>query len=245
MEFKKSELIGEGVIAKIYLKEGYAYKKFKLDSMTSWIHYEFDVHKEVEENTQLNVVKYYEVLDDSIIKMEYIKGMNLSKVVRNKMMTMPKNIEVIIDIQQSIHAYTNLKLQNAHEVYKKKIENSSIKKEIKNVALKNLNKIEKMNILCHLDIHYENIMFDGHRYYIIDWSSALLANPVFDIARTYVIFKQYVKRQANNYLKKALERTGITKEEFERALFVVVAIRVIELGNHPFSKELLTLITYI
>lgn len=49
-------------------------------------------------------------------------------------------------------------------------------------------------------------MYAHSEYYIIDWINAKLGNPVLDIARTYVVLKQYAQRQANKYLKMIVQK---------------------------------------
>ena len=44
-------------------------------------------------------------------------------------------------------------------------------------------------------------MYDHSEDSIIDWVNTKLGNPVLDIARTYIILKQYAQRMANKYLK--------------------------------------------
>ena len=53
--------------------------------------------------------------------------------------------------------------------------------------------------ICHLDLHFLNIMIpeNGLDYRIIDWMNARLAPPVFDYARTYVIFEEFSVKTLN------------------------------------------------
>lgn len=41
--------------------------------------------------------------------------------------------------------------------------------------------------LCHGDFHPGNIIESGKKHYIIDWSSASIGSPLFDIAHTYLL----------------------------------------------------------
>lgn len=90
--------------------------------------------------------------------------------------------------------------------------------------------------ICHLDMHFLNIMIpsdaellaDKINYTIIDWMNARLAPPVFDYARTYVIFNEFAK-EAVDFYKAAIwpdiQALGISEEDFFDAVKVCTVLR--------------------
>jgi hypothetical protein len=63
-----------------------------------------------------------------------------------------------------------------------------------------------------------------------------------DIARTYIIFKQYIKRQANKYLRTILKKTGYKEEDVIKALPLMAFIRLRESDDENLNKMLIDII---
>ncbi len=90
--------------------------------------------------------------------------------------------------------------------------------------------------ICHLDMHFLNIMIpantpliaDKINYTIIDWMNTRVAPPVFDYARTYVIFNDFAK-EAVEFYKSAVwpdvQTLGISDEDFSDAVKVCTILR--------------------
>ena len=69
---------------------------------------------------------------------------------------------------------------------------------------------------------------NGPEYIIIDWMNARLAPPVFDYARTYVIFEEFSEAGLNIYIEKVLHQmweTGVSENDFYDAVKVCRMIR--------------------
>ena len=92
------------------------------------------------------------------------------------------------------------------------------------------------NCICHLDMHFLNIMIpddaeliaDKIDYTIIDWMNARLAPPVFDYARTYVIFNEFAKEVLDIYKTAVLPdllSLNISEEDFFEAVNVCTILR--------------------
>jgi predicted Ser/Thr protein kinase len=50
-----------------------------------------------------------------------------------------------------------------------------------------LDRLPSGTTLCHGDFHPGNIIESGKKHYVIDWSSASIGSPLFDIAHTYLL----------------------------------------------------------
>ena len=84
-------------------------------------------------------------------------------------------------------------------------------------------------------MHFLNIMVpeDLSSFTLIDWMNARLAPPVFDYARTYVIFEEFSKEALEIYKEKVLPYmwdTGVSEKDFKDALEVSRIIRNREKG---------------
>ena len=93
--------------------------------------------------------------------------------------------------------------------------------------------------ICHLDMHFLNIMIpdnaeliaDKINYTIIDWMNARLAPPVFDYARTYVIFNEFAKEALPLYKAAVwsdILSLGVSEDDFFEAVKICTVLRIHE-----------------
>ena len=85
-------------------------------------------------------------------------------------------------------------------------------------------------------------MFENQKYYIIDWVNAKNSHPILDIARTYVILKQYASRQSNKYLKLIIKKSGFDEELVTPAVTVMATLRLLDNDTNTFKSNLYELI---
>ena len=86
------------------------------------------------------------------------------------------------------------------------------------------------SVICHLDLHFLNIMLAPNKtdFTVIDWITARLAPPVFDYARTWVIFNEASKEAVDFYTQtiwKDVQALGISEDDFYEAVEVSKIIR--------------------
>ncbi len=217
------EKIGEGKTAIIYSDGKFAYKKFKA-SYKGNEQYEMRVQNEVFNHTKLPVLKYE--LENDMLKMPFINGVEFAE----RMLVERYRAWLVdfIDLQTSIYQYKDLNLPDSFKVYKNQIEETDIDDTLKKNALDALVRVPYMQSLCHFDFHPLNIMYEDDIYYIMDWTNAKLSNPVMDIASTYIIFRLYIKRQANKYLREIIKKTGFNRNDIIEALPVIAFIKLRE-----------------
>lgn len=233
-------LVGQGKTAKIYLLNGEAFKCFPINYPLDWIKYEVSIQNEIYNKTDLPILAYELIEQDCEIKMPFIKGIELTDRMRKE--RYKNGLEDLILLQKSIYEYSELSLQNAHDVFEANIQNSKLSNHVKQKALDSLYSIKRDNVLCHFDIHFSNIMFDGQKYYIIDWVNAKLANPILDVVRTYIILKQYVMRMAGKYLKTMAKELKVDIDDFKKAIPIMAALRMLENDVAVYHEQLLEMI---
>ena len=237
---KERKLIGKGRVSSIYSDGLNAFKTYPSDYSLDWIMYEYKIHNEVYKKTNLPLLKYELIESDKEIKMDIINGLSLADRMRKQKYLY--GLDDLISLQKDIFKYSDLNIPDAFATFEKRIKESNLEDAIKDKALQSLYSIEKMNILCHFDLHFENIMYDGNKYFIIDWVNALLSNPILDIARVYIILKQYAKRLAYKYLNNVTKQLNINKIDVIKSLPIIASLRLLENDDISFNKTLIELI---
>lgn len=234
------QLIGKGRISSIYTDGFYAYKTYPSDYKLSWIEDEVNIQNEISKKTDLPVINYELDRANKEIKMDMIKGITLADKMRHE--GYKNGLKDLIEIQKRIHSFTNLNLPKASLVFKSRINDANLDESFKVKALKSLYSIEEKSALCHFDLHFENIMFEGEKLYIIDWVDAKLSNPILDITRSYIIMREFIPSIASKYLKLVKENFNVTIDEMNKILPFIAAIRLTETTNEKFKKSLVDMI---
>jgi aminoglycoside phosphotransferase (APT) family kinase protein len=125
-----------------------------------------------------------------------------------------------------------------------KIKNSElIDGFIKNELLLLLARLDDNSFnLCHGDMHPLNVLYDGNKYWVIDWVDAACGNPLADACRSYLIFKQYISRCAGIYLRLYCKESGVKQEDVLAWLPIIAAARLDENIDDKTKTWLLSLI---
>ena len=176
--------------------------------------------------------------------MEYIAG---DPIMREKMEKdeQLKAISTLVKLQCRVHAITADELPNQADRLTWKINhNDYIELAVKN---KLISRLCDLNIgsknLCHGDFHPLNVLFDGNKYWIIDWVDATMGNPLADACRTYLIFGQILTRLAGTYLRLFCEETNIEKEAVLEWLPVIAGARLSEKMDDKARAMMLSIIS--
>lgn len=230
-------LIGSGMTASVYFEEGFAYKVYKPSHDIHAIEYEKRLTNLIKEQTSLNMPFFYDTNNDHELKMTYFSGETLA--VHSIKRHYKNGIEDLIRLGDEIHSYHVKGLENAHDRFFETLSKSSLDENIKDKALDYLASIKHMDNLLHLDLHFENILFDGSSHFIIDWVNAKQGNPVLDLARSYVILREHAYRLSINYLKKL---KSMRLESLDEAIFIMAALRFIEIGYNTKSLRIIELL---
>jgi thiamine kinase-like enzyme len=103
---------------------------------------------------------------------------------------------------------------------------SRLDKVVNHTALRYLNEIQETSNLCHLDLHPLNVMYANKQYFIIDWMSASLGNPVIDYARTYVLLSEKWPHMAQRYMELLSKERDADLTDFDKAVFIARSVDV-------------------
>lgn len=233
------KILGQGKTATIYLRDSYAVKEYEERMDQRFIDHEKEIVKSVLEQTEILVPKIYESKDRQI-KMDWIDGVSLGDRMQKDKYKLA--CEDMVDLQMQIHSYQGVLRENAHLVYKEIIEKSKVSKDLKDMALASLEKVPVKDQLCHFDLHPLNIMYDQKDYYVIDWMNAKNANPILDIARTYIILRRVAYRFSGKYLTMITKKYKLKKEQVYQAIPAIALIRFLvdnALEDETYLKDLM------
>jgi len=226
-------------MAKVYIEDDFVYKTYDDFYPEEWVDKEIYIHDILLRKTDLNVTDM-EKVNAHEIKMPFLSHQNLGfYLMRNVDDSL---IDDFVKVQQEIHQYKSLELENAHIVFKRWIEMSQLSREIKHIAQNILDTVEYENHLCHFDYQPSHVVIHNNAYYIMDWIHAKLANPILDIANTYVILRLDQYDLAHKYMQKIINMTDYTKEQILFAVPLMAAIKMIETDDIYEHKVLTTLV---
>lgn len=221
--------IGAGMVAKVYSWNGYAYKCFGEGYPKEWIDYEYSQQNEICKSA-LPVPSYYESEFPNSIKMDLISGVSMFE----RFETVGKDA-VMADFMtwfQKIHEVKGLDLHSVSKYLYQQITTAPITEEQREYAKQYYRDVEmtvpEEEVLCHMDYHTANVMYEGEDIRIIDWVNAKNGKPIWDYARTYVIIYEYAAGLKRRYLKQVLACEGYSEELFMKAVYVSAVHRLNE-----------------
>ncbi len=176
--------------------------------------------------------------------MEKIEGMTMMRLIQRNPLLLFKKAKEFGEIHYKINSIKAPKgLKDLKERIRIFINKSTfIDLEKKKFILKILTQLPEGDSLCHGDFHPGNILIKNNHPYIIDWGSATRANPIADIADTYLLLKNVPRLQdesfisyefmkfagllaAKTYLKSYNHNYKINTNEFSKWLLVRAAER--------------------
>ena len=224
------KLIGTGAQAEVVLYQGYAYKIYKPSYPSEWIAFEKRQQQAVNK-AGLSPVRYYDTDDDHIIKMDYVEGCQLEKIAVTGDL---RSFDIMADAFRFVHGKSIEGIDMPPLIA---TAGMGLTDEAKAIVLPVIEDLcsKTDSCVCHLDMHFLNIMVpeDLSSFTLIDWMNARLAPPVFDYARTYVIFEEFSKEALEIHKEKVLPYmwdTGVSEKDFKDALEVSRIIRNREKG---------------
>lgn len=219
--------IGAGRVAKVYAYGGYAYKCFAEGYPGEWIDFEYGLQQEVAKSG-LPVPHYYRSEFPHSIKMDLIEGVSMLD-----RLAIDGEDAVMAEMMvwfEKIHETKGLKLASLSEHIAEEIGKAPVSGEQRDFARQCCaevdDEISEPDALCHMDYHFLNVMYSGNDVRIIDWMNAKNGKPIWDYARTYVIFCEHLAGMKDMYLEKVLAK--YPKAAFMKAAFVSAICRLNE-----------------
>jgi len=187
------------------------------------------------EDTALNVPKILEVTTLEgcwAIVYEYIEGETLTEIIARDPANIRNYIDLMIDLQISIHEQKCPLLPRHRDKMTRKISLTDFDEAIKYELHTFLNGMPRHNKVCHGDFRPSNIIVTPQgEHYIIDWSHATQGNASADVARSYLVFR-LKKEDANAeyYMNRYCEKTDTPRAYVDRWVRIVAASQTVK-GN--------------
>ena len=187
------------------------------------------------EETALNIPKLLGVnmVDGKwAIVNEYIDGKTLAQLMEENPDKMDEYLDMLVDIQLSIHAQKCPMLNKLKDKMNKKISATDFDATTRYELHTRLEGMPKHNKVCHGDFNPSNVIItaDGTPY-VIDWSHATQGNASADAARTYLLF--YLsgdKETADKYLNLFCKKSDTAKQYVQKWMPIVAASQTVK-GN--------------
>ncbi|MDD3224125.1 MAG: aminoglycoside phosphotransferase family protein [Clostridium sp.] len=245
---EKGKLIGQGRTAEVFeWGQDKILKLFRYDVPKIVIENEYEVSINIYKKFKITpkVYELIEVDDRSGIIYERINGISMMKVIASKPWKLKREARRLAELHKLIQQKVEFDLPNGKTRLKDNISNTELLEDnVKNKLYEYIDKLEDDNILCHGDLHPDNILITSKGQVIIDWMTATNENQLSDIARTSIMIKfgivtdkPYIARQIINfgrnklyleYIKHYMKLTGVKLEQIEQWELPVAAARLTE-----------------
>ena len=189
------------------------------------------------EETGLNIPKVLEVtmIDGKwAIVSEFIKGKTLSRLMEENPEKKSEYIELLVDLQMSVHAKTSPLLNKLKDKMSRKIAATELDATTRYDLHTRLEGMPKHNKVCHGDFNPSNIIIaeDGTPY-ILDWSHATQGNASADVARTYLLFWLNGDISgAELYLDTFCQKSDTAKQYVRKWMPIVAASQSVKGNEH-------------
>lgn len=225
------EIIGEGATTKVYRNGDVAIKLYVNAPSDEAVNEAERQRFAINAGLPVPVVYGVRKLDDTTVAldMQYIDGKPLLHPGMNRD-ERNNAIFTLVKLQCEVHKVKPNGLPKQTDCLKWKINAvQSLGELCKEQLLSLLTRLDNgSDHLCHGDFHPLNILYDGSKYWIIDWVDATAGNSLADACRTYLIFKQHMSRSAGVYLKAFCKEANASQDNVLAWLPIVAAARLNE-----------------
>ena len=201
------------------------------------------------EETGIKIPKVLEVtmIDGKwAIVSEYIKGKTLAQLMVQDEENKAKYIEMLVDLQMSVHACACPQLPKLKDKMSRKIAATDFDATTRYDLHTRLESMPKHNKVCHGDFNPSNVVLaeDGSLY-ILDWAHATQGNASADVARTYLLF--WLSGDivgAERYLELFCEKSGTERKYVQKWMPIVAASQSVK-GNAQEREFLSTWVNVV
>ena len=195
------------------------------------------------EETGLNIPKILGVnmIDGKwAIVSEYISGKTLAELIEENPEKKDEYIELLVDLQMSVHAKTSPLLNKLKDKMNRKIAETELDATTRYDLHTRLEGMPKHNNVCHGDFNPSNIIIaENGTPYILDWSHATQGNASADVARTYLLFWLNGDIEgADLYLNTFCKKSDTAKQYVQKWMPIVAASQSVK-GNEKEREFLM------
>ena len=201
------------------------------------------------EETGLNIPKILEVtmIDGKwAIVSEFIKGKTLAQMMEEDPDNKETYINMLVDLQMSVHAKTSPLLNKLKDKMSRKIAQTDLDATTRYDLHTRLEGMPKHNKVCHGDFNPTNIIIaEDNTPYILDWSHATQGNASADVARTYLLFWLNGDIEgAKMYLDVFCKKSDTAKQYVQKWMPIVAASQSVK-GNEKEREFLMSWVSVV
>jgi tRNA A-37 threonylcarbamoyl transferase component Bud32 len=185
------------------------------------------------------VLEVTEIEGKWAIVFEFVKGKTLDRLIYEDPQKKHKYIELLVDIQDSLHAKNCPFLSGQKDQLLFKISASGLDVDIRSALCSRLEAMPSDNKLCHGDINFTNVLIDdGGLPVIVDWFCATRGNALADIATSYLLLlKNEDVSGAELYLDTVCRKKHVESQDVLEWVPIIAASRLAS-GNE-YEREFL------
>lgn len=120
---------------------------------------------------------------------ERVTGTSMMEAMVAKPWTILQSARILAELQVGMHRVEGVPdLPSQHEWLREKIQAAEkLSPDLRQAALRVLEKLPEGNHLCHGDFHPGNVLMTGGIVVVIDWIDATRGNPFSDVARSSLL----------------------------------------------------------
>ena len=185
-------LIGRGRCAEVFaLKDGHVLKLF-YESMSGMADRELEATRiAYQSDLPVPAVEGLLVVDRRRgIVMERVDGPSMDEYMQSRPWRFFGCARALAELHAKMHSCEAVGIRSLGEVVESAIErDSGWPVPIREATLECVRQLPEGDSICHWDFHSGNIIMTERGPVIIDWSEAVLSNPLVDIAMTWLLFR--------------------------------------------------------
>ena len=241
----KLELIGQGKRNKVYRDGDAAVKVYANAQLDSAKHEEKMLLFTHASGLPVPAVYGLKEMDGDNTGL-YMQRISGRTILRGSEAQMQEDVHALAALHKAIHDIPldpSAQLPDITATIRRGIENSHyLEDEAKKKLLAHLARYDDGHVcFCHWGLHGNNVMFDGEKYWLIDWHDAGIGHPFADVCKTYINTLGHLPEQARLYLELYCQSAQVRSEEVLTWLPFVAATR---LGHVPDAMRI-TLLAFI
>jgi len=210
------ELIGSGMSAVIYARDGIVAKVYREGQPKRQVFQEaFSLAVVTELGIPAPQVYGVETFSGrTTLLMDQVSGKTVLDIMEENPEKTDECMDTIVKLQIEMHAVETTDFRPLKQVITGMILATSGLTEEEKVRLMALLKpLPEGLSICHGDFHGGNVLYDGESFRIIDWPEVTCGNPAADACRSYIDYLMCKGDYADLYLDKYCSASGKSREE--------------------------------
>lgn len=258
----KGRLIGQGNTSEIFeLDDDRIIKLYRCGIPDDLCLYEFEITGYAHDILKIAPKPIDTVHIDGRIGAVYerLTGNTMLKLMMSKPWCINKYSIALAQCHVSMQKGVGIRTKTVKEKLRRDIESVTLlNSHEKQFIMNYLETLPDGDSICHFDFHPDNIMVSANKYYVIDWMTACIGDPLSDVARTALILNYaeiprvpvlinllagtLKKNIYKRYLQEYVNLTEVNISDIQKWELPIAAARLCEWIPDAESRKLVALI---